>query len=168
MLGSALVSEGDGADQSLTFEKRGPHHFEATSGLPRPVYLVAVASDQPVADVPDSLYIETAEIGTVMAAANAADAAMAELTGLRARVNTAERAEAEARGKGPRPKRARLPGGRGRARVVEGPRPKRATEVAEAKPRPKRARVWSGQAEYARRCRRCRRGPRRDRGGARR
>ena len=39
------------------------------------MYLVAVASDQPVADVPDSLYIETAEIGTVMAAANAADAA---------------------------------------------------------------------------------------------
>ncbi len=29
MLGSVLVSEGDGASQSLTFEKRGPCHFEA-------------------------------------------------------------------------------------------------------------------------------------------
>ena len=98
MLGSVLVSEGDGASQSLTFEKRGPCHFEAAGGLPRPVYLVAVASDQPVADVPDSLYIETAEIGTVMAAANAADAATAELTALRARVTLPRR---------PRPKRAR-------------------------------------------------------------
>ena len=97
MLGSVLLSEGDVASQSLTFEKRGSGHFEAACGLPRPVYLVAVASDQPVADVPDSLYIETAEIGTVIAAASAADAVTAELTALRARVSTAEKAEAEAR-----------------------------------------------------------------------
>jgi ubiquinone/menaquinone biosynthesis C-methylase UbiE len=95
MLGSALVSDGDGPCQSLTFEKRGPRHFEAASGLPRPVYLVAVASDQPVADVPDSLYIETAEIGAVLAAAGVAEAATAELTALRARVNALERAQAE-------------------------------------------------------------------------
>jgi SAM-dependent methyltransferase len=97
MLGSVLVSEGDGANQSLTFEKRGPCHFEATGGLPRPVYLVAVASDQPVTDVPDSLYIETAEIGAVRAAANAADAATAELTALRARMSATETAAADAR-----------------------------------------------------------------------
>jgi SAM-dependent methyltransferase len=97
MLGSALVSEGDGHGQSLTFEKRGPRHFEAAGGLPRPVYLIAVASDQPVADVPDSLYIETAEIGAVLAAAGVAEGATAELTALRARVNAAEKAEAEMR-----------------------------------------------------------------------
>ena len=93
MLGSVLLSKGDGASQSLTFEKRGAGHFEAACGLPRPVYLVAVASDQPVTDVPDSLYIETAEIGAVMAAANAADAATAAAEA-RAR---AEKAEAELR-----------------------------------------------------------------------
>jgi SAM-dependent methyltransferase len=79
MLGSALMSEGDGPGQSLTFEKRGPRHFEAAGGLPRPVYWVGVASDQPVADVPDSLYIDTAEIGAVLAAACAAEAEHAAL-----------------------------------------------------------------------------------------
>ena len=96
MLGSVLVSEGDGARQSLTFEKRGPCHVETGSGLPRPVSLVAVASDQPVVDVPDSLYIETAEIGAVLAAANAAEALTAQLAALRARADTAERSQADA------------------------------------------------------------------------
>jgi SAM-dependent methyltransferase len=70
ILGSALVSNGHAPGGLLTFEKRGPRHFEAAEGLPRPVYVVAVASDQPVNDVPDSLYIDTAEIGAVLAAAN--------------------------------------------------------------------------------------------------
>jgi hypothetical protein len=60
------------------------------------VYLVAVASDQPVVDVPDSLYIETAEIGAVLAAANAAEALTAQLAALRARADTAERSQADA------------------------------------------------------------------------
>jgi SAM-dependent methyltransferase len=97
MLGSALVSEGDRPCLSLTFEKRGPRHFEAAGGLPRPVYLVAVASDQPVADVPDSFYIETAEIGAVLAATGVAEAATAELTSLRAQVNAGEVARTEMR-----------------------------------------------------------------------
>jgi SAM-dependent methyltransferase len=97
MLGSALVSEGDRPCLSLTFEKRGPHHFEAAGGLSRPVYLVAVASDQPVASVPDSFYIETAEIGAVLAAAGVAEAAKAELVSLRAQLNAAEMARTEMR-----------------------------------------------------------------------
>jgi SAM-dependent methyltransferase len=97
MLGSALVSEGDGRCQPLTFEKRGSRHFEAASGLPQPVYFVAVASDQPVADVPDSFYIETAEIEAVLAATGVAAAATAELTALRARVHAAEMARTEMR-----------------------------------------------------------------------
>jgi SAM-dependent methyltransferase len=90
MLGSALISEERAPVQSLTFEKRGPRHFEAASGLLRPVYFAAVASDHPVADVPDSLYIETADVGTVLAAAGVAEAATAELASLRARVNASE------------------------------------------------------------------------------
>jgi SAM-dependent methyltransferase len=96
VLGSALVAEGDGPGRTLTFEKRGPRHFEASTGLPRPVYFVAIASDQPVADVPDSFYIETAEIGTVLAGAGVAEAATAELPALRAQVNAAESAKASA------------------------------------------------------------------------
>ena len=51
--------------------------------------VLAVASDQPVVDVPDSLCIETAEIGAVLAAANAAEAppsppARAEIAAARA------------------------------------------------------------------------------------
>ena len=95
MLGSAVVAERSGPGQSLTFEKRGPRHFEAANGLPRSVYLVAVASEQPVTDVPDSLYIEIAEIGTVLAAASVAEAATAELAALRARVIAAETAQIE-------------------------------------------------------------------------
>jgi GT2 family glycosyltransferase/SAM-dependent methyltransferase len=63
MLGSALVAE-EPISQSqfrpmLTFERRGDDWFEASTGLPRPVYLVAVASDSSVEMVPDSLYIDS-------------------------------------------------------------------------------------------------------------
>jgi hypothetical protein len=83
ILGSALVSEEDGSDRTLTFEKRGPRHFETSIGLPRPVYLVAIASDQPVIDVPDSVYIETTEIGAALAAARTAEAAASALASVR-------------------------------------------------------------------------------------
>jgi SAM-dependent methyltransferase len=79
VLGSALVSDGEGPGRTLTFERRGPRHFEASMGLPRPMYFIAVASDRPITNVPDSLYIETAEIGAVIAAAGVAEAATSEL-----------------------------------------------------------------------------------------
>ena len=66
ILGSAIVSEGNASGHALTFEKRGPRHYEASTGLPRPVYFFAVASNRPIANAPDSLYIETAEIGAVI------------------------------------------------------------------------------------------------------
>jgi hypothetical protein len=69
----------------LTFEKRGKQHFECSNGLPRPIYFIAIASDQPVSDVPNSCYIETAEIGAVLAAADGVPA-------LHALVNAAETA----------------------------------------------------------------------------
>jgi SAM-dependent methyltransferase len=97
MLGSALVSDGDTPGRSLTFEKRGPRHFEAVVGLPRPVYFVAVASDRPVDSIPDSLYIETAEIGAALNAAGVAEASSAENQKLRERIEVAERAQTEMR-----------------------------------------------------------------------
>ncbi len=43
---------------TLTFERRGPDWFEASDGLPRPVYLLAIASDAPIQAIPNSLYID--------------------------------------------------------------------------------------------------------------
>ena len=71
MLGSALIVEAGapssalatapaaGLDRTLTFERRSERVFEASDGLPRPVYLVAVASDVPPDDAVSSLYIDS-------------------------------------------------------------------------------------------------------------
>ena len=61
MLGSTLVAEGASSEtaQTLTYERRGEHMFEASEGLPRPVYLLAVASAAPLPDVGGSLYFDS-------------------------------------------------------------------------------------------------------------
>ena len=87
ILGSAIVPEGSASGHALTFEKRGPRHCGASARLPRPVYFVAIASNHPIPNAPNSLYIETAEIGAVMQ----------ELPELRRRVDSAERDMAAAR-----------------------------------------------------------------------
>lgn len=63
ILGSAIFAE-DGSDAAglLTFEQRGPDHVEASAGLPRAVYLVALASDDALAPLPGSLYVETGRV----------------------------------------------------------------------------------------------------------
>ncbi|KAA2212007.1 class I SAM-dependent methyltransferase [Teichococcus oryzae] len=63
MLGSALVAD-DGEDLAgtLTFEKRGPQHYEASHGLPRPPYLLALASNAALPPASHSLFIETDQI----------------------------------------------------------------------------------------------------------
>jgi hypothetical protein len=95
MLGSALISDGP-ARALWTFERRGSGHFEATAGLPRSVYVVAVASDE-LADVPDSVFIETDGIQAMLAPPRTAaeDEARAELESMRAQV-AAARTETEA------------------------------------------------------------------------
>jgi SAM-dependent methyltransferase len=78
MLGSLLVTDEDARPpETLTFEKRGARHFEVSRGLPRAAYCVAVASDRQIDDAPDSIYIETDQIGSVLVRAVAADAATA-------------------------------------------------------------------------------------------
>jgi ubiquinone/menaquinone biosynthesis C-methylase UbiE len=67
IIGSALISdESNNPCRTITFEKRGQRHFEATSGLPRPPYLIAIASDGPLGEVPNSLFIETSEVGLTL------------------------------------------------------------------------------------------------------
>ena len=91
LLGSALVAPGTG--QTITFERRGSQRFERSGGLPRPVYWIAIASDRAVTDAPNSIYIETGEIDSVLAAAQAIKA---ENATLRARAEAAETAHAAA------------------------------------------------------------------------
>ena len=75
MLGSALVAD-DGAreSQTLTFERRGNNHFEASGGLPRAPYTIAIASDQSLPAIPNSLFIDTSEIGDLLSRAAEATA----------------------------------------------------------------------------------------------
>ena len=67
-LGSALIRETrtQAVPQILTFERRGPSLYEFSVGLPRPIYLVAIASDQPIQCFPDSLFIETSAVGEIL------------------------------------------------------------------------------------------------------
>jgi SAM-dependent methyltransferase len=82
LLGSALVAEGLPAEAAplLTFEKRDAQRFEASVGLPRPIYLVAVASDQPFVPRIGSLYIETSGVEALLAAPAAARQEIRSLT----------------------------------------------------------------------------------------
>lgn len=63
MVGSAIFAEEPGGPAGLmTFEQRGPERFEASSGLPRAVYLLALASDRELEALPGSLYIQTSHV----------------------------------------------------------------------------------------------------------
>ena len=98
MLGSAIFAEEPAlAAGVMTFEQRGPDRFEASTGLPRAVYLLALASDSALAALPGSLYVQTshveaavlAEAGRQAAAQQAERAALdQELLGIRATLAT--------------------------------------------------------------------------------
>jgi len=67
MIGSALLlDDGTPPTSTLTFEKRGPAHYEANIGLPRSPYLVAIASMKPIEMAPSTLFIDTSEIGAML------------------------------------------------------------------------------------------------------
>lgn len=72
IVGSVLISESQNAAGHLSFERRADR-FESSNGLPRPVYLVALASDDSSYAFPESLFLETSAI----------DAALTELPALR-------------------------------------------------------------------------------------
>lgn len=71
MLGSLMVAAEPEAAQprALTWEQRGPDHFEASEGLPRGLYLIALASDVPVMAPVVTAYIETSQLAVREAAA---------------------------------------------------------------------------------------------------
>lgn len=80
LLGSTLIADDEaGISRTLTFERRGETHYEVSHGLPRPPYNIAIASQSELPTIPNSLFIETSEIGEILARAESGAAAHAEL-----------------------------------------------------------------------------------------
>jgi SAM-dependent methyltransferase len=66
VVGSILLPAfpADAESPVVTFERRGDH-LESSAGLPRPQYVVAVASARHLRSLPPSIYIDTARIESV-------------------------------------------------------------------------------------------------------
>jgi SAM-dependent methyltransferase len=64
MIGSAMLPGPDTAvaPGALCFERRGDRHFEASSGYPRPLYLLALCSEVRLPELPPSVYIDTTSV----------------------------------------------------------------------------------------------------------
>jgi hypothetical protein len=58
----------------LCFEKRGNGHFERSTGLARPQYVVAVASNRTLESLPSTVYIETSLLGYLKQSPDGAEA----------------------------------------------------------------------------------------------
>ncbi len=52
------------ADKALTFERRGAGYFEASTGYPRPQYMIAVCSDEALRPFPVTVYIDTGQLNS--------------------------------------------------------------------------------------------------------
>ena len=71
MLGSALIADDSaGVSNTLTFERRGDNYYEMSSGLVRAPYIIAIASNEEIPQVSNSIFIETSEIGDVLSRAS--------------------------------------------------------------------------------------------------
>src|SRR5205085_7285394 len=65
----------------VTYERRDQLHLERSTGLSRAVYLIACASDRPIAELPGpSFYIDTTNINETETALNAAQSELAKTT----------------------------------------------------------------------------------------
>ncbi len=67
----SVIAQGIGADgpfNSITFERRGEDRYEASIGLDRPVYFVAIASDISLPSIPESFYFERGSVDDVVVA----------------------------------------------------------------------------------------------------
>jgi SAM-dependent methyltransferase/uncharacterized coiled-coil DUF342 family protein len=89
IFGSVLLPNGGNRAAPLCFERRGDEHFEGSLNLPRPQYVVAFASANPIPALPPSVYIDTGRLG--MLRPSEADAQLRllrdELAGAREEVN---------------------------------------------------------------------------------
>ena len=64
IMGSALLGEVIPHLPPLVFDRRGVTHFESCDGMPRAPYIVAIASDTPLPELPHSLFIERSDVDT--------------------------------------------------------------------------------------------------------
>lgn len=64
LIGSALLADIEAPAVPVVFERRAHDRLEATEGLPRPMYIIAVATNRPIAVPPNSLYIERSDLDT--------------------------------------------------------------------------------------------------------
>ncbi len=100
LIGSALLADTTTSALPLVFERRGDTHFEACTGLPRAIYLVAVASDGEPQPLPPSLYIERGDLDTDarhrLALAHQLQQAQTDLAQAAQRAVQAERSTVEA------------------------------------------------------------------------
>ena len=92
MMGSAMLLEGEASGSAYTFERRGPDFAEANTGLPRAVYVIALASDRPVAPPSVSFHIETTNFGLILHRLAEAERRAAEAEAARTRAAEAEAA----------------------------------------------------------------------------
>ncbi|MBX6385488.1 MAG: glycosyltransferase [Microbispora sp.] len=93
LLGAAIMAEAPpaGAGPLLTFERRGDQHFECSTGLSRPLYLIAVASDAPFTGTVGSLYVQSDNVEAIL---SQIESSRAEAEDLRQRfLNLSEQAE---------------------------------------------------------------------------
>jgi SAM-dependent methyltransferase len=63
IFGSVLLPVGGSSSQPMCYERRGDQHFEGSTNLSRPQYIVAFASDTPAMALPPSVYIDTGRLG---------------------------------------------------------------------------------------------------------
>ncbi len=94
LIGSAVLAEDATAVDPLVFERRGDDRLEACLGMPRPLYVIAVASNHPIQPPPHSLYIERSDVDSGIDDARARRAEIARqqeaLRALRAELDARE------------------------------------------------------------------------------
>jgi O-antigen biosynthesis protein len=64
VIGSVIVAEQQGGQAPLILDRPDASHFRAGPNLPRAPYIVAVASDDPIAPLPDSIFINRDDLDT--------------------------------------------------------------------------------------------------------
>jgi SAM-dependent methyltransferase len=69
LIGSLMLpaASGSASPPALCFERRGKEHFEASQGLARPRYVIALASDREISSLPATAYVETSRLGYLTA-----------------------------------------------------------------------------------------------------
>ena len=69
MVGSVIYSSyHDGAVDVSTYEERGNQHIEASQGVSRPLYHIAICSDAPISSVRHSVYVTSYDLERYMLA----------------------------------------------------------------------------------------------------